>query len=41
MIQFQALAESCNGNGLAADPNIRLICLFDNEEVMFRYKDFG
>lgn len=28
-----ALAESCNGNGLAADPNIRLICLFDNEEV--------
>ncbi|XP_033726283.1 aspartyl aminopeptidase-like isoform X1 [Pecten maximus] len=29
----EALIESCKGTSLSEDPNIRLICLFDNEEV--------
>ena len=32
---LQALMKSCENNTLPADTNIRLIALFDNEEVIF------
>ena len=32
---FQGLVESLEGESLALDPNIRVIALYDNEEVSY------
>ena len=32
---FQGLIESLEGESLALDPNIRVIALYDNEEVSY------
>lgn len=34
-ILFQALIEACQGTSLDEETNIRMISLFDNEEVTF------
>ena len=33
--RVQGLVESLDGSSLASDPNIRVIALYDNEEVSY------
>lgn len=38
MVMFQGLLESLSDGSLEQDPNIRMISLFDNEEVSVLYR---